>query len=294
MTKRTAPVPLEVVEHNGYLYSTLDFSLPDSSFGVGGSGQRYYLRVRSGWEFADDAPDVVDALTKYRWGGAKCLVFANGKAYSIAGLTRGQVTYNQGPLKPLQDSNEIKPHKEAGDARILMRTPATSTVPETSASHYCEQIVTNVWKKRRFTDFVIICAGMEIPCHRSILAEASSVFEAALSSCMSEGKTGHLEILDSEPNVVKAMLSFLYTGSIDAGVEDYAKLLALADRYGIDSLVQTCVRSLWEKLSPDNIIAVNRAVRSLKEKPEFADLFSKLQEKIREEPELLAALMNFA
>merc|ERR1712187_286532 len=94
-----------------------------------------------------------------------------------------------------------------------------------------------------------------------------------------------------EPETVAAMLSFLYSGKIAADVVDPAKLLCLADRYSIDGLVHECLVGTLKKLSPDNVIAVTRALKSLKDEPEFAPMWADLQKRLKAEEELLAALI---
>ena len=54
--KRQASVPVDVVEHGDYLYTTLDLASPDclhgASYGGTGSCQRQYIGIPKGWELA--------------------------------------------------------------------------------------------------------------------------------------------------------------------------------------------------------------------------------------------------
>lgn len=133
-----------------------------------------------------------------------------------------------------------------------------------------------------------------MPCHRALLAEASPVFESALSANMRESSEKRLEIRDAEPGTVAAMLAFLYTGALDEEVKDPALLLALADRYGVDGLVQKCSAILLENVSVDNVVCITRALKGLKEKAQIAPLWKRLQETLKNDQKLLDVVMASA
>merc|ERR1712050_189042 len=111
----------------------------------------------------------------------------------------------------------------------------------------------------------LVCTGQEIPCHRAVLAEASPVFDSALSADMRESSEKRLEIEDAEPVTVQNMITFFYTGKLDNKITDRASLLSLADRYGVDELVKACSVVLLENLCSDNVVTVTRALKGLKD-----------------------------
>eukprot|EP00440_Ansanella_granifera_P021328 gb/GFBE01023153.1/.p1 GENE.gb/GFBE01023153.1/~~gb/GFBE01023153.1/.p1 ORF type:complete len:266 (+),score=53.15 gb/GFBE01023153.1/:1-798(+) len=265
---------------------------------MNGYGQRCWMVARPSWELAPDEPAVVEALTQFLWGGAECIVFSNSKAYSLRAARRGDCIETSALQIEEYASGSFgcKPRKEAGDARIIIRTPAEPQQAEKTQS-YCDEINSRVYKKRRFTDFTIVCSGREFPCHRAVLAEASPAFEGALGSGMAEAREGRLEIQDADPAIVEAMLGFLYTGKLDqaeGACVDHAKLMSLAHRYAIDALIKECAIPILQNITPDNVVGTTRALRSCKDKPDFAQLYNQLQDKLREQPELLSALMDGA
>ncbi|CAL4991305.1 unnamed protein product [Urochloa decumbens] len=87
--------------------------------------------------------------------------------------------------------------------------------------------------------------GETFKAHRSILAR-SPVFKAELLSPMEEGtSTSCVSIKDIEARIFKAMLHFIYTDSLPDIDEGEAmvmaqKLLAAADRYGLERLKLIC------------------------------------------------------
>lgn len=175
------------------------------------------------------------------------------------------------------------------DARILIRTHVESHPTE----KHSEMIVDRLWKKRRLTDFAVVCAGREIPCHRAVIAEASPVFEAALTGSMREVSEGRFEIQGAEPNVVEGMLFFLYKGELEKNKADatyLVKLLTLADLFGVKALVLACARPLMGSLCPANVVTVTRALRQLKVNDE--PLWAELQTRLQEDKALLDAVLS--
>nr|CAB3482450.1 unnamed protein product [Digitaria exilis] len=88
--------------------------------------------------------------------------------------------------------------------------------------------------------------GEIVEAHKVILAARSPVFKALFFGLMSEKREGHVTIQDMEPDVFKALLRFVYAGSVhgmgdDLDGDDYKDmiwhLLAAADRYAVDRYI---------------------------------------------------------
>lgn len=289
--KRQALVPLEIVEHDGFFYATLDFVAPSKAHF---NSQISYLELRPGWQLVPQHEDTVNQVVKPHKWGSSAVVFENGKAYQTANTRQpGEFIGNDCLMR---SGNQFKPKKmlAVGDLRVLVRTAATAKTsdspfhPESDCSN-----CSGLWKRRRFTDYMVICAGEQIPCHRAVLAEASPVFDRALDSQMREASNGSFEIKEAEPHSVHSMLAFMYTGKVeDEPIERIAALVALADRYGVETLVMACANQLLENLNPDRAITVTRALKGLKHKPEFEATWKALQNKLKENEELLSAVMD--
>uniref|UniRef100_A0A453PY90 BTB domain-containing protein n=1 Tax=Aegilops tauschii subsp. strangulata TaxID=200361 RepID=A0A453PY90_AEGTS len=102
-------------------------------------------------------------------------------------------------------------------------------------------------------DVVFEVGGETIAAHRCVLAARSSVFAAELFGPMKEGKaeSGIVRVEDMEAEVFKALLRFVYTGSLPEmrkEEEDVTcqHLLVAADRYGMDRLKLICEEKLCE------------------------------------------------
>ncbi|CAN6177187.1 unnamed protein product [Urochloa humidicola] len=97
-------------------------------------------------------------------------------------------------------------------------------------------------------DVTFIVSGERFPAHKSILAARSSVFRALFfGNMMNGGSSQCVQVKDIEPAVFKAMLRFVYTDvDEEAGMAGTMprRLLAAADRYGLDRLKLICERKL--------------------------------------------------
>ena len=76
---------------------------------------------------------------------------------------------------------------------------------------------------------------MTFQCHSLILAARSDVFAAMLRNKMSETETRTLNIVDMDPIILKALITFMYTDRVEMKdtVENLTDLLLAAEKYNI-------------------------------------------------------------
>ena len=104
-------------------------------------------------------------------------------------------------------------------------------------------------KRARLDQFV------EFKAHKCVLAARSPVFRAMFNYKLKESLTSQVVIEDCRPEVVRAMLKYIYT----AYLPDEARLIAFdlyiaAEKYFIESLKIKCREYLVENLTMDNCI----------------------------------------
>ena len=106
-----------------------------------------------------------------------------------------------------------------------------------------------------FADVKFQVQGEEIPAHKSILVSRSTYFDKMFNAGMQESESGRVEITDVEPTTFKAVLRYLY-GSVleEKEFEPLAKLIAAADKYGIDELKEICASALSTNLQVQDVI----------------------------------------
>ncbi|CAF0991383.1 unnamed protein product [Brachionus calyciflorus] len=98
---------------------------------------------------------------------------------------------------------------------------------------------------------------VEFKAHKCILAARSPVFKAMFNYKLKENLTNKVIIEDCRPDVVKAMLKYIYTANLPDDVRQIAfDLYIAAEKYFIESLKIKCREYLVENLSLDNCIQI--------------------------------------
>lgn len=287
--KRPGSVSDDVLEHKGYHYRVLDLANAGCT-------------IPQGWEFAPAEEELINALTSHfsvrmSQSRRECIVLGDCNAYGLRPAHKGLMIAKEAVEQHIRFVLvRDRPKPAAAGAQIVVRKQVSKHLAMDTPDNL---ITSQMWKKRRFTDFVIMCADREVPCHRAVLAEASPVFEAALTGNMCEASQGRFEIKDAEPDVVERMVYYMYNRTINMGAEDPAvlsavfltQLMSIGDRYGMRGLVQAAAGPVMDKLSPDNVTVVARTLRSIKEHPEGKLMWAELQERLRKEQALLEAVL---
>lgn len=63
-----------------------------------------------------------------------------------------------------------------------------------------------------YSDFLISCSGRDFRVHRLVICPKSSYFRVLCKDNFKEGISQRLDLVDEDPNVFQAVLTFLYTG----------------------------------------------------------------------------------
>ena len=107
----------------------------------------------------------------------------------------------------------------------------------------------------RFSDFTVSCQGKEYKCHKSILAQRSTYFDAMLSHDMAESQNNRVELKDLEADTAEDILTFIYTGKVkkmdEENVED---IFRAADQFLLKGLKRLCELFLMSRVTLDNAI----------------------------------------
>jgi len=118
------------------------------------------------------------------------------------------------------------------------------------------QDITSLLSSKHLTDITIKCGEKLFDCHQIILASRSQVFKTMFESNMMEKLTGSVEIKDMDPEVFEDLLKYIYSGEAP-NIDDHTeKLLAAADRYQLEELMELCEMKLSSKLDVTNCIAL--------------------------------------
>ncbi|KAL7073340.1 hypothetical protein ACQ4LE_007193 [Meloidogyne hapla] len=124
------------------------------------------------------------------------------------------------------------------------------------SSVWVQESLREMWQQETFTDCIIQVGSARMNAHRCILAQHSVVFRSMFAQkSMLEAQNGQISITDSRPEYVRAMLQFIYTGSVDkSALENFAEgILAIADKYAVMPLKEQCERYMTSIICAKNI-----------------------------------------
>ena len=198
--------------------------------------------------------------------------------------------------------------KEGNDLLVMLRMELQGTERKVSSSvgtslncmrkrRCAGDVLANVYKKMRDADFVLICSGESVPCHKNILSGASSVFDAMLGNKMTkeaiEGKV-HVEI---SAEVGRAFVEYIYTAKLDKDIleREAVAFLEVGDKYQVPGLKELAEEEMINQLTRVNMVnllALSDLYRA-KELREATINFTKLNMSwLREDQGRMAELKN--
>ena len=94
--------------------------------------------------------------------------------------------------------------------------------------------------------------GDLVGAHKAILAAGSPVFSAMLYGDMKESGQDEIDLTNMDTATLKSLILFIYTGHIHVSVEECCNLLQAARYFGVDALVNLCIKSISGALNLDN------------------------------------------
>lgn len=104
-----------------------------------------------------------------------------------------------------------------------------------------------------------------VPAHSYILAISSPVFFNMLTGNSRNRKTT-VEITDSDPEIFRIFLLYLYCEELEFTIDRLQGLLRLATKYSVLSLVQKCVEFMKDNLNTSSVFLVLQCAEFLEDK----------------------------
>ena len=104
-------------------------------------------------------------------------------------------------------------------------------------------------------DFTLVFEGEEVPCHKEVLAAASSVFEAMV-------KNNHKEAIEGKANIKisaevgRAFVRYIYTEDVERELmkEQASAFLSLGEMYNLQGLKKVAELELLSQLKKENMV----------------------------------------
>ncbi|XP_011299510.1 speckle-type POZ protein A-like [Fopius arisanus] len=112
-----------------------------------------------------------------------------------------------------------------------------------------------LFQESKLSDAVIVVEDKQFHVHKLLLQTRSPVFAAMFEHDLKERQTNEIKIEGIKPEVVRKMLQFIYTDTLDNCKDNVGELLIAADRYSLEGLIVRCERILCERVTIDNAVS---------------------------------------
>ncbi|XP_050738861.1 uncharacterized protein LOC127009649 [Eriocheir sinensis] len=105
--------------------------------------------------------------------------------------------------------------------------------------------IAGLYAERLMSDIVLVVGPREFPAHRLILCASSDVFQVMLMNPRwNESREQRIVLQEAAEcvEVFELFLRYLYTGRLKVSHATVLPILALADKYNVKDLIETCVK----------------------------------------------------
>lgn len=127
---------------------------------------------------------------------------------------------------------------------------------DTHANHLLEGLNKHR-KENTFTDVVIKVEEQQFPVHRCVLSSFSPYFRAMFTAEMSEAKQEVVELQGVEPEMIRLLIEFAYTGSITITKLNVQSLLSAANLLEVLQVRDACCQFLDRNMDETNCLGIH-------------------------------------
>ncbi|RWR98975.1 hypothetical protein B4U79_00414, partial [Dinothrombium tinctorium] len=113
--------------------------------------------------------------------------------------------------------------------------------------NYITNLSNKLFRRDKFVDIIFIVENEKIAAHRSILAASSLFFRGILFGHISESKMSEIVLNETPKRAFKAIIHFIYNGSLDTkqmNAEDVLALISLSHEYHLIDLTDLVIFEL--------------------------------------------------
>ena len=125
---------------------------------------------------------------------------------------------------------------------------------------YQNQFMKSLQKLRQndeYTDVTLQSGDVNIPCHRNVLAAASDYFKAMFQCGLKESTSNTVQ-LTMEPEILRNVVDYIYTGEFELTVDNVENLVKSADVLSLERLKTTCADFMISQVDPHNCFQLCR------------------------------------
>ncbi|XP_078268424.1 kelch-like protein 4 isoform X1 [Rhinoraja longicauda] len=114
----------------------------------------------------------------------------------------------------------------------------------------------NYLQHKQLCDVLLIAGNHKIPAHRLVLSAVSDYFAAMFTNDVREAKQEEIKMEGVDPEALKALVHYAYTGHLELKEETIESLLAAACLLQLSQVVEVCCNFLMKQLHPSNCLGI--------------------------------------
>ncbi|NXJ64256.1 KLHL4 protein, partial [Rostratula benghalensis] len=114
----------------------------------------------------------------------------------------------------------------------------------------------NYLQQKQLCDVLLIVGDQKIPAHRLVLSAVSDYFAAMFTNDVREAKQEEIKMEGVDPDALKALVRFAYTGILELKEDTIESLLAAACLLQLSQVVEVCCNFLMKQLHPSNCLGI--------------------------------------
>ncbi|XP_072126625.1 kelch-like protein 4 isoform X2 [Mobula birostris] len=114
----------------------------------------------------------------------------------------------------------------------------------------------NYLQHKQLCDVLLIVGDHKIPAHRLVLSAVSDYFAAMFTNDVREAKQEEIKMEGVDPEALKALVHYAYTGLLELKEETIESLLSAACLLQLSQVVEVCCNFLMKQLHPSNCLGI--------------------------------------
>ncbi|NP_001314940.1 kelch-like protein 4 isoform 1 [Danio rerio] len=160
-------------------------------------------------------------------------------------------------------SNSEDPSEEEATDRLALssfsRMSSNCSDEFFQATNHAEQTFRKMetyLQHKQLCDVLLIAGDHKIPAHRLVLSAVSDYFAAMFTNDVREAKQEEIKMEGVDPEALRALVHFAYTGVLELKEETIESLLAAACLLQLSQVIQVCCNFLMKQLHPSNCLGI--------------------------------------
>uniref|UniRef100_A0A8C3KRU1 Kelch like family member 4 n=1 Tax=Calidris pygmaea TaxID=425635 RepID=A0A8C3KRU1_9CHAR len=114
----------------------------------------------------------------------------------------------------------------------------------------------NYLQQKQLCDVLLIAGDQKIPAHRLVLSAVSDYFAAMFTNDVREAKQEEIKMEGIDPDALKALVRYAYTGILELKEDTIESLLAAACLLQLSQVIEVCCNFLMKQLHPSNCLGI--------------------------------------